>query len=216
MLDLDGVPTGVRKRRGDVHRDGDWHAALHIWVGGVDGHSQPFALFQRRSRTKDTWPGALDVAIGGHFRAGETLSETVREAEEEIGLSLGIEDVTRLGRRFVHGGAGTDNEVQEVYALRSDLPLDAYRLHADEVDAVVSVSFDAALALFEGRDSAALCVELQRGSTASSVGRITVTDFAAGERDGYPARALRGLLEVIAGRAPEPFELRAESRRERL
>ena len=210
------MPTGVRKRRGDVHRDGDWHAALHIWVGGVDRDSQPFALFQRRSRTKDTWPGALDVAIGGHFRAGETLSETVREAEEEIGLLVGVVDVTRLGCRFVHGGAGTDNEIQEVYALRSDIPLDSYRLHADEVDAVVSVSFDSALALFEGRESAAQCVELQRGSTASRIARITVSDFAAGGRDDYPVRALQGLLEVIAGRAPEQFELGAESRRERL
>lgn len=210
------MPTGGRKRRGDVHRDGDWHAALHIWVGGVAGDGQPFALFQRRSRTKDTWPGALDVAVGGHFRAGETLSEAVREAEEEIGLSVGVEDLTRLGRRFVHGGSGTDNEIQEVYALRWDLPLDAYRLHADEVDAVVSVPFDAALALFEGGESAAPCVELQGDSSAPRVGRITVSSFAADGHDGYPARALRGLLEVVAGRTPEPFELRADSRRKRL
>jgi hypothetical protein len=30
ILDSDGRPTGVTKRRGDVHRDGDWHGALHI------------------------------------------------------------------------------------------------------------------------------------------------------------------------------------------
>ena len=38
-------------------------------------------------QSKDTWPGALDVAVGGHLRAGETLAEAVREAEEEIGLA---------------------------------------------------------------------------------------------------------------------------------
>jgi len=202
------VPTGVRKRRGDVHRDGDWHGALHIWVGGVDADGRPFALFQRRSQTKDTWPGCLDVAVGGHLRAGETLSETVREAEEEIGILLEIGDIIRLGRRFAHSVAGSDNEVQEVFALRSDLPLDAYRLHPDEVDAVVSVPLDAVLDLFEGRQAAVQGVELRRGSMASSVVRITVSGFAAGESDGYPARALRGLLEVVAGRAPEQFELR--------
>ena len=202
------MPTGVRKRRGDVHRDGDWHGALHIWVGGVDADGRPFALFQRRSQTKDTWPGSLDVAVGGHLRAGETLSETVREAEEEIGILLEIGDIIRLGRRFAHSVAGSDNEVQEVFALRSDLPLDAYRLHPDEVDAVVSVPLDAVLDLFEGRQAAVQGVELRRGSMASSVARITVSAFAAGESDGYPARALRGLLEVVAGRAPEQFELR--------
>ena len=202
------MPTGVRKRRGDVHRDGDWHGALHIWVGGVDADGRPFALFQRRSQTKDTWPGCLDVAVGGHLRAGETLSETVREAEEEIGILLEIGDLIRLGRRFAPGVAGSDNEVQEVFALRSDLPLDAYRLHPDEVDAVVSVPLDAVLALFEGRQAAVQGVELRRGSMTSSVARITVSGFAAGESNGYPARALRGLLEVVAGRAPEQFELR--------
>ena len=202
------MPTGVRKRRGDVHRDGDWHGALHIWVGGVDADGRPFALFQRRSQTKDTWPGCLDVAVGGHLRAGETLSETVREAEEEIGILLEIGDITRLGRRFAHSVAGSDNEVQEVFALRSDLPLDAYHLHPDEVDAVVSVPLDAVLDLFEGRQAAVQGVQLRRGSMASSVVRITVSGFAAGESDGYPARALRGLLEVVAGRAPEQFELR--------
>jgi len=202
------VPTGARKRRGDVHRDGDWHGALHIWVGGVDADGRPFALFQRRSQTKDTWPGFLDVAVGGHLRAGETLSEAVREAEEEIGIPVEIGDITRLGRRFAPSVTGSDNEVQEVFALRSDLPLDAYRLHPDEVDAVVSVPLDAVLDLFEGRQAAVQGVELRRGSMASSVARITVSAFAAGESNGYAARALRGLLEVVAGRAPEQFELR--------
>ena len=87
VLDANGEPTGRRKRRGDVHRDGDWHGALHIWVGGVDGTvERRSSLFQRRSLTKDTWPGVLDVAVGGHLRAGRRLAEAVREAEEEIGL----------------------------------------------------------------------------------------------------------------------------------
>ncbi|MEI7759302.1 MAG: NUDIX domain-containing protein [Thermoleophilia bacterium] len=168
----------------------------------------PFALFQRRSHTKDTWPGSLDVAVGGHLRAGETLSEAVREAEEEIGILVELGDITRLGRRFAPGATGSDNEVQEIFALRSDLPLDAYRLHPHEVDAVVSVPLAAVLDLFEGRQAAVQGVELRRDSIASSVVSIAVAGFAAGESNGYPARALRGLLEVIAGRAPEPFELR--------
>ncbi len=74
----------------------------------------------------------------------------MREAEEEIGLVLTLADLTRLGRRFAHRIGGTDNEVQEVFALRSDLALDRYRLHPDEVEGVVSVGLDDAIALFEG------------------------------------------------------------------
>ena len=74
----------------------------------------------------------------------------MREAEEEIGLVVTLDDLTRLGRRFAHSVGGADNEVQEVFALRSDLALDRYRLHPDEVEGVVSVGVDDAIALFEG------------------------------------------------------------------
>jgi isopentenyldiphosphate isomerase len=94
VLDAEGRPTGVAKRRGDVHRDGDWHGALQIWVGGIGSDAEQFVLFQRRSLTKDTWPGYLVNAIGGHIRAGETLEETVRVAEEEIGLAVTLADLT--------------------------------------------------------------------------------------------------------------------------
>ncbi len=51
VLDADGRPTGLAKPRGEVHRDGDWHGALHIWVGGIGDDGVPFVLFQRRSLT---------------------------------------------------------------------------------------------------------------------------------------------------------------------
>lgn len=202
------MPTGRSKRRDEVHRHGDWHAALHIWVGGVDEGGRPFVVLQRRSRTKDTWPGALDVAVGGHVRAGETVDHTAREAEEEIGLPAPAASLVRLGRRFARGTTPPDNEVQEVFALRSDRPLEAYRLHQDEVDAIVWLPLDEALALFDGRAAAVQAAELCRGAAAPRQIEVAVDDFAAGARDGYPVLALRGLGEVLAGRAPEPFELR--------
>lgn len=191
-----------------MHRDGDRHAALHIWIGGIDEEGRPFVLLQRRSQTKDTWPGALDVAVGGHVRAGEGLLETVREAEEEIGLSADLERLVPLGRRFTGTGAVPDNEVQEVFALRCDQALDAYRLHPDEVDAIVQVPLDDALALFSGSCDAVHGRELRRTDTAVRPVTVAVGDFAAGDRDGYPLRALDGLAEVLAGRLPRPFELR--------
>jgi len=191
-----------------VHRDGDWHGALHIWVGGIDRDGRPFALFQRRSRSKDTWPGALDVAVGGHLRAGETLAQAIREADEEIGLDVTLGDLSRLGRRFARGVARADNEVQEVFAVRSDLALGAYRLHPDEVEAIVSVPLADALALFEGRAVEIVGHELGRGSSTPAAVRITIAEFAAGEVGGYAVHALGGLLEVVTGGAPAPFELR--------
>src|SRR4051812_13685106 len=84
----DGSPLGQRKARGLVHRDGDWHRSLHVWVVLREPGGGPRVLLQRRHADKDTWPRAVDVAVAGHYRAGESLNEALRESEEEIGLAL--------------------------------------------------------------------------------------------------------------------------------
>ena len=124
----------------------------------------------------------------------------MREAEEEIGLVLTLADLTPLGRRFAHRIGGTDNEVQEVFALRSDLALDHYRLHPDEVEGVVSVGLDDAIELFEGVVEAVPALELRRdaASAVPAAVDVAVSDFAAGEVGGYAVRALRGLRVVVA------------------
>lgn len=123
---------------------------------------------------------------------------------------LTLNDLTRLGRRFAHSTAGTDNEVQEVFAFRSDLALSGYRLHPDEVEAVVTVGLDDAIELFDGRRAVVSARELRRGSSseASAEIRVAVGDFAAGEVGGYAVRALEGLRAVVGGAVPQPFELR--------
>ncbi|HUH08353.1 MAG TPA: NUDIX domain-containing protein [Egibacteraceae bacterium] len=191
-----------------MHRDGDWHPALHIWVGGVDADGLPFVLFQRRSMTKDTWPGALDVAIGGHLRAGETIDETVREAEEEIGLRLAPADLAHVGRRFSdsrHSGV-VDREMQEIFACRSDLALTAYRLHSDEVDAIVSLGIADARRLFAGELKQAAAIECPRGGEPER--RVVgLADFVWVEGS-YILDALQALERVVAGQPVTPFELR--------
>jgi isopentenyldiphosphate isomerase len=207
VLDERGNPTGVAKPRRLVHRDGDWHRGLHIWVGGVrDGMS--FVLFQRRSLTKDTWPGALDVAIGGHVRAGETLEETVREAEEEIGLVLTVADLVAIGRRWVRGGQPPvrDNELNEVFAVRCDQPLDAYQQHPEEVDAVVAVAVEDALRLFRRETPRVKALEHAREETRSRL--VTVArDEVASRLDDYPLLAIASLAQVLRGETPEPWEI---------
>ena len=42
VITANGKPTGRVKPRAEVHRDGDWHRAIHVWVAGVDGRGAPF------------------------------------------------------------------------------------------------------------------------------------------------------------------------------
>jgi hypothetical protein len=98
--------------------------------------------------------------------------------------------------------------VQEVFAVRSDLPPAAYRLHPQEVDALVVVPLDDAIALFDGHTPVVDGLQFRRDAAEAAVVAVTVDGFAAGEVGGYASRALRGLLAAVGGGSPEPFELR--------
>lgn len=154
VCDSLGRPLGLRKRRGDVHRDGDWHRSLHCWVVGQYRDGTPYIVFQRRSETKDTSPGKLDATVGGHLAAGESVEEALRESEEEIGLSLTMSDLLPLGVRQaaidIEPGV-RDYEVQFAFIHKSSLSLTAFRPNPAEVTALVEVPVPDALDLFTGK-----------------------------------------------------------------
>lgn len=146
VLDTAGRPTGQTKPRREVHCDGDWHRAVHVWI--VD--DQDRVLFQRRSPDKDLAGGRIDVTVGGHLRAGETWPEALREVHEELGLEVEVHEVRHLGTLFSERAypEAVDREVQEVFALRHDQPLDHYVLHPHEVDALYAVPLARAIRLY--------------------------------------------------------------------
>lgn len=150
----DGTPTGRTKRRADVHRDGDWHRAIHIWVWGVDA-SGPYILMNQRGRHKDTWPLALDATVGGHLGAGETVVDAYREVEEEIGIPVEPERLrflfTRARESNGHIPGIIDRELQEIFLLRDDRPLDAFRPNPAELEGIARIRLDDAVAIFTGR-----------------------------------------------------------------
>ena len=116
-------PLGRSKARGDVHRDGDWHRSVHVWLA-----SDSSLLLQQRSELKDTFPGRWDVSCAGHMSGNDgSLESAVRELEEELGLSV---DQASMQRAFVctvpsevsgateSHGAFVCREMQDIYLLR--------------------------------------------------------------------------------------------------
>ena len=206
LCDRDGAPLGRRKPRSEVHRDGDWHRSLHIWVALREGPDLPHAprsphlLFQRRSPEKDTWPGALDVAVAGHLRAGETVLDGLREAREEIGLELGPSDVVRLGlrRSANERGAIRDRELQEIFATATSLPLAFFQPDPDEVTSLVVIEIEAAWALFRGERAEARAWERRTGDGAPTEFVVRAADFVPAA-DGYYTACLRSLGAWLQG-----------------
>ncbi len=194
----DGSPTGIVKRRADVHRDGDWHRAIHIWVYGVDADG-PFLLYNLRSREKDTMPLRLDVTVGGHLGAGETVADAFRETDEEIGITVHEEDLEFLFVRKAFGE--TERELQDVYLVRDDRPLAAYRPNPAELEALVKISLAQALAVF-GEEQVAV------PANALSAREGVVEPFTVDERTLLPRRYFPyylAIAQAVAARVDGTF-----------
>ncbi|MER3438887.1 MAG: DNA mismatch repair protein MutT [Chloroflexota bacterium] len=196
-----GIGTGQRKPRYAVHRDGDWHRAIHVWLVCHDGDGQPCLVFQRRGLQKDTWPGYLDATVGGHVRAGERLQDTLRETEEEIGLTVEPERLRWLGVRISVTEREPDlrdRELQDVFLVISETPLTGLRPNPAELEGVVSVPIDGVLALFAGEREAVEGMELGVARCELQPVKVHLADFIPSV-DRYPYRMAIAARRVLHG-----------------
>ncbi|HLH26453.1 MAG TPA: NUDIX domain-containing protein [Chloroflexota bacterium] len=152
VCDECGRPLPAGRPRGLVHREGLWHRSFHCWIVRA-GRRGAELILQRRARTKDTHPGAWDVSAAGHYRPGESVAGGLRELAEELGIVAPAEALVWLERhreiiRYPDGLR--DREYQDVYLLRCDQPLDAYRPDPAEVDGVAALPAATLAALARG------------------------------------------------------------------
>ena len=120
VYDASGNPTGVQKWYDDVHRDGDWHKGVHVWLITEQGE----LLLQRRSLTLHTYPGLWENSAGGHIDAGYTSIQTAqKELQEEVGIVLPLEKFELLFTVIdqftsdTHQGHCINNEFDDVYLV---------------------------------------------------------------------------------------------------
>ncbi|MDQ3283655.1 MAG: NUDIX domain-containing protein [Acidobacteriota bacterium] len=144
VLSESGETTGSVKAKRDVHRDGDWHRAAHLWIATPDDR----VLLQRRADHKESWPGLWDISVAGHVNAGESARDAaVRETFEELGLRVDARELTLLGtlryQAVLYGGAYRENEFHDVFFLRRAIDVAELRLDANEVAEVALVTPDA-------------------------------------------------------------------------
>jgi isopentenyldiphosphate isomerase len=114
-----------RQTRGEVHRLGLMHRAVHVLV--FDARGQVF--LQKRSMKKDRQPGLWDSSASGHLDSGEDYDAcAVRELREEIGLRL---DAPPLRLFKLAASPETDQEHVWVYRSEAEGP---FELHPEEIE----------------------------------------------------------------------------------
>ena len=180
-----GRPSGIIKKRTDVHRDGDWHRSSHLHLIRTSNR----IVFQQRSESKDVFPALADVVVGGHHNPGESAEEALwREVREEIGIDLNQHSENRIAipgyRMAIHEIPDKriqDRELQDVSFLIWDLPLEQLSLQQDEIFAVMEFFLPDVVDLFAGRkghiqNMQGLCFEPD-GRLRSYMRSWTINDF---------------------------------------
>ncbi|HWY58775.1 MAG TPA: NUDIX domain-containing protein [Terriglobales bacterium] len=134
VLDSSGCSVGKIKPKSEVHRDGDWHGAAHVWILNTKGQ----ILIQRRAPTKENWPSLWDVSVAGHLSAGEGPVEAVlREAREELGVTLDPSECrylfTAAEQVALNNGTYVDNEYHYVFLVERDFEVESLKFSDGEV-----------------------------------------------------------------------------------
>ena len=132
-----------------------WHKTFNCWIVRQEG-DKSYLLFQKRGPEKAWFPNRLDVTAGGHIHAGESMEDSVREIEEEIGIRAGLEDLVFLGVRsdpFASNGM-INREFYYTYLLREDRSLMEYQLQAEELDGIFQMEIGEGMRFFSGETTA--------------------------------------------------------------
>jgi isopentenyldiphosphate isomerase len=164
------------KERGAVHRDGDWHRVFHCWIAYRDKDGRDYLVVQRRGPNTQTFPNLLDITAAGHYQAGESVRDGVREIREELGIDVDFDKLFPLG---IHISVSRyngliDRQFADVFLYIYDQDIGDYHYQVEEVAGLLVLPVDEGLAMFAGeRESiTARAVGVQNGDIT-----ITPSDF---------------------------------------
>ena len=151
IIDSEAHITSESKPRSLVHRDGELHPAVHIWIikrkdMGI------YVLLQKRSHEKRIAPDCYDVSAAGHVGQGEEFRSTaVRETAEELGLKIHGSRLELIGlMKNCYTAEGiNDNELRAVYLCREEVDVDRLVLQSSEVSDVCWAEIDELLAVMD-------------------------------------------------------------------
>ncbi|GEK72961.1 MULTISPECIES: NUDIX hydrolase [Halomonas] len=136
LVDAHNRPCGSASRA-TMRRYRYWHRATYIVVRNAAGE----LCVQRRTLTKEVFPGGLDLAAGGVVGAGESVHQAARrELAEELGI---IGEPLRHVLEFVYDADG-HHIFGSAYLVDYDGPL---TLQAEEVADAFWCSPEEAMAL---------------------------------------------------------------------
>jgi len=125
VVDLDDQVVGQAPRR-EVHARNLLHRATHVMIHDSAGH----LFLQRRSMTKDTFPGCWDSSCSGHVDSGEDYPTAARR---ELGEELGWHDASLPLRPLVKLSACPETGYEFIQIFLMGPLSGPFTLHPEEI-----------------------------------------------------------------------------------
>lgn len=120
VLDENGLRTGEVLSRIEIHSQGKWHRAIHLYLF----NSSNALLMQKRSQNVDHFKEFYSISLTGHVNAGESSYQALkRELKEELGLhaeNLSIQFLFSFKQNFIINSY-IDNQFNDIYACFLEL-----------------------------------------------------------------------------------------------
>lgn len=135
-----GQKCGMTLGKDEAHKKALIHKGVCVWI--INSNDE--ILLQTRS-SHVMFPDMLDISFSGHIQASETsLEAAIREGREELGINLEIDKLQYLFSCREYGGIDGyfENEIDDVFLYRADIPIEEYTFCDNEVKEVSYVSID--------------------------------------------------------------------------
>ncbi len=139
IVDENNNLLGFTKTKTEVHKEGCWHRAVHVWALNQNGE----ILVQKRAAIKTFSPNLWDISMGGHISAGEEpVKAAVRELKEELNLEVSQENLQYiyLDKHEVILHNGIERLFHYVYIVRTALPVENFKIQEEEVAEIKYIS----------------------------------------------------------------------------
>lgn len=135
-----GQKSGKIEDKDEAHKKALIHKGVCVWIM----NSKQEILLQTRS-SHVAFPNMLDISFSGHIQVGETLLEAVRrEGSEELGIHIDVSKLEYLFSCRECGGIDGyfENEIDDVFLYRADIPIEEYSFCDNEVKEVRYIPLD--------------------------------------------------------------------------
>lgn len=126
----------------EVHRRGLWHQVFACLF--IDSELNKVYLQYKSGGHNDVAHlNKIDISVGGHLSAGETIEDGIREIQEESSLIVDYKDLIPVGMRLI------DKTINENYIIREfsylhilDTKYDLNSLKSQDGEVLYFIEFD--------------------------------------------------------------------------